>query len=217
MPNLGPARLATREAALVMKPENPVQMAVIGAAHGIRGELRVKTFTGDPLALGDYGPLYAKDGRAFEIEEIRPSGEIVVVRFKGVRDRTVAEALTGTELFVDRSMLPAEEEDEFYHADLVGLVVCDETGGDAGKVTAVQNYGGGDILEINFRGRKGLLIPFTQAAVPEVDIAGGFIRIDTIAAGLAEDADEDGVPDRLRDGFGPKQRPRGPKDAGGNR
>ena len=199
------------------KPENPVQMAVIGAAHGVRGELRVKTFTGDSLALGDYGPLYAKDGRAFEIEDIRPSGEVVVVRFKGIRDRTVAEALTGTDLFVDRSVLPAEKEDEFYHADLVGLVVRDETGCDAGKVTAVQNYGGGDILEINFRGRKGLLIPFTQAAVPEVDVAAGFIRIDTIAAGLAEDADEDGVPDRLRDGFGPKQRPRGPKDAGGNR
>ena len=216
MPNLGPARLATREAALVMKPENPVQMAVIGAAHGIRGELRVKTFTGDPLALGDYGPLYAKDGRAFEIEEIRPSGEVVVVRFKGVRDRTVAEALTGTELFVDRSVLPAEEEDEFYYADLVGLVVRDETGGDAGKVTAVQNYGGGDILEIIFRGRKGLLIPFTQAAVPEVDVAAGFIRVDTIAAGLAEDADEDDRPDRPGR-FDRNDRPRGPKDAGGNR
>ena len=198
------------------KPENPVQMAVIGAAHGVRGELRVKTFTGDSLALGDYGPLYAKDGRAFEIEDIRPSGEVVVVRFKGIRDRTVAEALTGTELFVDRSMLPAEEEDEFYHADLVGLVVRDETGGDAGKVTAVQNYGGGDILEINFRGRKGLLIPFTQAAVPEVDIAGGFIRVDTIAAGLAEDADEGGRPDQPGR-FNPKARPRGPKSAGGSR
>ena len=200
-----------------MKLNNPVQMAVIGAAHGIKGELRVKTFTGDPLALGDYGPLYAKDGRAFEIEDIRPSGEVVVVRFKGVRDRTVAEGLTGTDLFVDRSVLSAEEEDEFYHADLVGLVVRDETGGDAGKVTAVQTYGGGDILEIIFHGRKGLLIPFTQAAVPEVDIAGGFIRVDTMAAGLIEDADDDGVPDELRDGFDTKQRPRGPKDAGGNR
>ena len=92
-----------------MKPQNPVQMAVIGAAHGIKGELRVKTFTGDPLALGDYGPLYARDGRAFEIEGIRPAGDVVVVRFKGIRDRTVAEGLTGTALFVDRSVLPAEE------------------------------------------------------------------------------------------------------------
>ena len=146
-------------------------MAVIGAAHGIKGELRVKTFTGDPLALGDYGPLYAKDGRAFEIDDIRPAGDVVVVRFKGIRDRTVAEGLTGTELFVDRSALPEEDEDEYYHADLVGLAVRDETGIDAGKVTAVQNFGGGDILEITFHGREGVLIPFSQAAVPEVDIA----------------------------------------------
>ena len=201
------------------KPENPVQMAVIGAAHGIRGELRVKTFTGDPLALGDYGPLYAKDGRAFEIEEIRPSGEIVVVRFKGVRDRTVAEALTGTELFVDRSMLPAEEEDEFYHADLVGLVVCDETGGDAGKVTAVQNFGGGDILEVTLGVRQGVLIPFTGAAVPEIAISAGFIRIDPVAAGLVDDDEDDEFRDDSQDesGFNPKRRPRGPRDAGGNR
>lgn len=199
-----------------MKPQNPVQMAVIGAAHGIKGELRVKTFTGDPLALGYYSPLYAKDGRAFEIEDIRPAGEMVVVRFKGIRDRSTAERLTGTELFVDRSVLPSEEEDEFYHADLVDLAVRDETGAEAGKVIAVQNFGGGDILEITFHGRKGLLIPFSQAAVPEVDIAGGFIRVDQIAAGLAEDADEDGQPDDP-DRFDPDTRPRGPKEAGGNR
>ncbi len=199
-----------------MKLNNPVQMAVIGAAHGIKGELRIKAFTGDPLALGDYGPLYAKDGRAFEIEDIRPAGDVVVVRFKGIRDRTLAEGLTGTELFVDRSVLPEEEEDEFYPADLVGLAVRDEAGAEAGKVTAVQNFGGGDILEITFRGRKGLLIPFTQAAVPELDIAAGFIRIDPIAAGLVEDADEDGRPDEPGR-FNPKARPRGPKDAGGNR
>ncbi|MDQ2634487.1 MAG: ribosome maturation factor RimM [Pseudomonadota bacterium] len=199
-----------------MKPKNPVQMAVIGAAHGIKGELRVKTFTGDPLALGEYGPLYTGDGRAFEIEAIRPAGDLVVVRFKGIGDRTVAEGLTGTELFVDRSVLPAEEEDEFYHADLVGLAVRDETGLEAGKVTAVQNFGGGDILEITFRGRKGLLIPFSQAAVPEIDIAAGFIRVDTVAAGLAEDADEDGQPDRPGR-FDRNDRPRGPRDAGGNR
>jgi 16S rRNA processing protein RimM len=191
-------------------------MAVIGAAHGIKGELRVKTFTGDPLALGDYGPLYAGDGRAFEIETIRPAGEMVVVRFRGLRDRTAAEGLTGTELFVDRSALPAEEEDEFYHADLVGLTIRDETGAEAGKVIAVQNYGGGDILEITFQGRKGLLIPFSQAAVPEVDVPGGFIRVDTVAAGLIEDVDEDGRPDEPGR-FDPKARPRGPKDAGGNR
>jgi 16S rRNA processing protein RimM len=199
-----------------VKLKNPVQMAVIGAAHGIKGELRVKTFTGDPLALGDYGLLQAKDGHCFEIEAIRPAGDVVVVRFKGVGDRTAAERLTGTELFVDRSMLPPEEEDEFYHADLVGLAIRDENGAEAGRVTAVQNFGGGDLLEITFRGRKGLLIPFSRAAVPEVGVVDGFIRIDTVAAGLAEDEDEDGKPDDP-DRFNPKARPRGPKEAGGNR
>lgn len=198
------------------KLNNPVQMAVIGAAHGIKGELRVKTFTGDPLALGDYGPLYAKDGRAFEITDIRPANEVVVVRFKGVGDRNAAEALTNTDLFVDRSALPDDtEEGEFYHADLVGLGVRDENGESVGKVFAVQNFGGGDILEIRYHGRKGVLIPFTQAAVPVVDVSGGFIGIDTAAAGLVESEDDDDAPS---DGeFEHKGRPRGPKDAGGNR
>ncbi|TIN54715.1 MAG: ribosome maturation factor RimM, partial [Mesorhizobium sp.] len=140
------------------KLENPVQMAVIGAAHGIKGELRVKTFTGDPLALADYGPLHAKDGRAFQILDIRPAGTVVVVRFKGVSDRNTAEALAGTELFVDRSVLPDDgEEDEFYHADLIGLEVRDDTGV-IGRVVAVHNFGGGDILDVTLAGRKGVLI-----------------------------------------------------------
>lgn len=199
-----------------MKLQNPVQMAVIGAAHGIKGELRVKTFTGDPLALGSYGPLYAGNGRIFQVEAIRPAGEVAVVRFRGVGDRSTAESLTGTELFIDRSALPPEDEDEFYHADLVGLTVRDETGVEAGKVTAIQNFGGGDLLEITFHGRKGLLIPFSQASVPEVDVKAGFIRVDTIAAGLADDADEHGAPDKPGR-FDARDRPRGPKDAGGNR
>ena len=162
------------------KPENPVQMAVIGAAHGIKGELRVKTFTGDPMALGDYGPLLTKDGRSFEIAAIRPANDVVVVRFKGVNDRNAAEALTNIELFIDRSALPQTVDDgEFYHADLIGLAVRDETGASIGKVTAVQNFGGGDILELSLGGKKGVLIPFTQAAVPEIDVASGFIRIDS--------------------------------------
>jgi 16S rRNA processing protein RimM len=199
------------------KPQNPVQMAVIGAAHGIKGELRVKTFTGEPLALADYGPLYARDGRAFQIVDIRPANTVVVVRFKGVSDRNTAEALAGTELFVDRSMLPDDgDEDEFYHADLVGLAVRDDTGADIGKVVAVHNFGGGDILDVTLAGRKGVLIPFTQAAVPEVSIAEGFVRIDPAVAGLVEDEDGDG-PGPGEEDFDPKGRPRGPRDAGGNR
>ncbi|WP_027169870.1 ribosome maturation factor RimM [Mesorhizobium sp. WSM3224] len=196
------------------KLENPVQMAVIGAAHGIKGELRVKTFTGDPLALADYGPLQTKDGRTFQIIDIRPAGTVVVVRFKGISDRSAAEALAGTELFVDRSVLPDDgEEDEFYHADLIGLDVRDDTGV-VGKVVAVHNFGGGDILDVTLAGRKGVLIPFTQAAVPHVSIADGFVQVNPLAAGLVDDEDSEAP---SRPGFDPKGRPRGPKDAGGNR
>lgn len=192
-------------------PKNPIQMAVIGAAHGIRGELRVKTFTGDPLALGDYGPLYAKDGRAFEVIDIRPANTVVVVRFKGVNDRNAAEALAGTELFIDRAALPDEgEDDEFYHADLVGLAVKDETGETIGKVNAIHNFGADDILEVTVGSRKGVLIPFSQAAVPEVSIAGGFIRVDAAAAGLI-DSDDDPEP---AGNDGPATR-RGKKAGGG--
>jgi 16S rRNA processing protein RimM len=197
------------------KPQNPVQMAVIGAAHGIKGELRVKTFTGDPMALADYGPLYSREGRAFQITDIRSANTVVVVRFKGIGDRNAAEALVGTELFVDRSMLPDDgEEDEFYHADLIGLEIRDETGAAIGKVVAVHNFGGGDILDVTISGRRGVLIPFTQAAVPDVSVAGGFVRVDPVAAGLVEEEDGQG---RREDGFDPKGRPRGPRDAGGNR
>ncbi|MCV3239074.1 ribosome maturation factor RimM [Mesorhizobium sp. ZC-5] len=201
------------------KPKNPVQMAVIGAAHGIKGELRVKTFTADPLALADYGPLHTKDGRVFEIANIRPQGTVVVVRLKGVTDRNAAEALTGTELFVDRSALPeALDDDEFYHADLVGLAVKDDAGETLGKVTAVQNFGGGDILEVTLGTRRGVLIPFTAAAVPQIAVSAGFIRIDPVAAGLVDDDEDDGF-DGSQDeqGFNSKRRPRGPADAGGNR
>ncbi|WP_353644075.1 ribosome maturation factor RimM [Mesorhizobium sp. WSM2239] len=196
------------------KLKNPVQMAVIGAPHGIKGELRVKTFTADPLALGDYGPLFTRDGRSFEIAGIRPANTVVVVRFKEVKDRNAAEALAGTELFVDRSALPDEGEDsEFYHTDLVGLVVRDETGTEIGKVAAVQNFGGGDLLELILGGRKGVLIPFTQAAVPVVDIDGGFIAVDTMAAGLVESEDDEPEGEN----FDPGKRPRGRSDAGDNR
>ena len=165
------------------KLKNPVQMAVIGAAHGIKGEVRVKTFTGDPMALGDYGPLFAEDGRRFTVAAIRPAKEVVVVRFREIAGRDAAEAATGTALFVDRSVLPDDlEEDEFYHADLIGLAVRDETGTEIGKVLAVQNFGGGDIVEVALAGRKTVMVPFTLSAIPTVSIAGGFIQVDQVEA-----------------------------------
>jgi 16S rRNA processing protein RimM len=198
--------------------ENPVLMAVIGAAHGIKGEVRVKTFTGDPVALADYGPLHTRDGRSFEVLSLRPQGNIVVARLKGVGDRNAAEALNGTELFVERAALPDElDEEEFYHADLVGMEVLDEHGNRLGKVTAIQNFGAGDIIEVNGPAINGALIPFTKAAVPTVDVAMRTIRIDSIAAGFAEDQAGQGEAGAEQDRFDAARRPRGPRDAGGNR
>lgn len=199
-------------------PKNPVQLATIGAAHGIKGELRVKAFTVDPAALGRYGRLYDRAGRGFEVLSVRPQGNVAVVRFKGVEDRTAAEALNGTDLFVDRSALPADlAEDEFYHADLVGLAVHDGSGNTIGRVSGVQNYGGGDILAVTLSSGKEALVPFTAAAVPQVALSAGFLRVDPVAAGLVEDEenDEDGRDDE--GSFDPKRRPRGPAEAGGNR
>lgn len=198
------------------KPLNPIQMAVVGAAHGIKGEVRVKSFTGDPLALADYTPLYDTAGRAFHIVDIRLQKDVTVVRFKEVRDRNEAEALTGTPLFVDRDMLPDElDDEEFYHADLIGLEAVDLDGTAMGKVIAVQNFGGGDILEVSRAGQATVLVPFTRAAVPSVDMTARQVRVDPAAAGLIDTGE------RPEDEDAPSvavvRRPRGPKTAGGNR
>jgi len=193
------------------KPINPIQLATIGAPHGVRGELRVKSFTGDPLALADYGPLYTADGRRFDVVDLRPAKNVVVVRFKQVTDRDTAESLNGEALFVDRSALPEDlDEGEYYHADLIGLAVFDD-GGEIGKVAALHDFGGGDIIEVAMAGRRPVLVPFTAAAVPEVDIAGGRIRIDRTAAGLDDGGEAEAEPSPI------DARPRGPRGAGGNR
>lgn len=208
-----------------MKPQNPILMAVIGAPHGIKGELRVKPFTGDPMALADYGPLYDTDGRRFDIADLRPAKGVVVVRFRQVHDRNAAEVLTGTALHVDRSVLAETEEGEFYHADLIGLEVRDETGRTIGRVSAFHDFGGGDIMEVEYPGGRTVLVPFTRAAVPLVDMEARFVGIDAIAAGIVDegDASAGAPPGRKRGnggrgaGFDASRRPRGPKDAGGNR
>jgi 16S rRNA processing protein RimM len=175
------------------KLKNPVQMAVVGAPHGVKGDVRVKTFTGDPMALGDYGALFDKAGRSFEVLDIRPAGTVVVVRFKGITTREQAEALNGVALFVERAALPEGlEEEEFYHADLIGLAVVDEAGAAVGKVIAIHDFGGGDILEIRLDGKRTALIPFTRAAVPELNMQGKKVRIDSIAAGLTEGEEASG-------------------------
>lgn len=173
-------------------PEKPVQLAVIGAAHGIRGEVRVKPYTEDPLAIGDYGLLYDKQGKSYEVLEVRAAKNVVIVRFKSVNDRNTAEALNGTELFIDRSQLAENlDDDEFYHADLIGLQAYDRQGNHYGRIAALFDFGGGDLIELRLVGRKPMLIPFTEAAVTEVDLTNGKIIVEPYAAGLIADEDDD--------------------------
>lgn len=182
------------------KLENPILMATIGAAQGLRGEVRVRTFTEDPMAIGDYGNLHSADGRVFEILDLREAKTVVIVRFRGINDRNAAEALNGLELFIDRDNLPDDEleEDEFYYADLEGLEAVDAEGKSYGKVTSVHDFGAGDLLELKGPGRRPALIPFSEAAVLEIDLENGRLLIDPMAAGLIEDPNEgkgqDGFP-----------------------
>jgi 16S rRNA processing protein RimM len=157
-----------------------VCVAQIGAAHGIRGEVKLWSFTADPLAIRDYGPLENEDGAArFNIESLRPAKDHLVARFAGIEDRNAAERLTNLRLFVPRTRLPATETDEFYHADLTGLKAVDAHGHEYGIVIAVQNFGAGDLIEIKTPdGRETFMLPFTVTTVPAVDVAGGRIVID---------------------------------------
>lgn len=155
-------------------------MGRIGAAHGIKGEVRIQSYTEDPLALADYGPLSTnRPGLSIEIEAARTTTNVLVARIKGVRDRTAAEKLNGVELYVDRGLLPAiADEDDYYHADLIGLRARLEDGSDLGEVIAVPNFGADDILEIR-KAETGetVFIPFTKLAVPEVHIGAGYVVV----------------------------------------
>ena len=155
-------------------------VAQIGAAHGTRGEVRLKSFTADPMAVMDYGALETEDGSAtFEIESLRPAKTHWVAQLRGVRDRNAAERLANTKLFVLRDRLPAAETDEFYHADLIGVVAVTTDGRALGTVVAVHDFGAGDILELKQEGKRDtVMLPFTSATVPVVDIAGRRIVID---------------------------------------
>jgi 16S rRNA processing protein RimM len=149
-------------------------VAQIGGAHGIRGEVKLKSFTAEPMAVKDYGPLESEDGAArFEIETVRPAKGHLVARFRGVADRDAAERLANLRLFVPRSRLPPAAADEFYHADLVGLAATTPEGTELGTVAAVHNFGAGDILELRpAAGGANLMVPFTESCVPRIDIAG---------------------------------------------
>jgi 16S rRNA processing protein RimM len=152
----------------------------IGAAHGVRGEVRLRSFTADPGAIANYGPLETEDGRVFEIETLRPAKDHFVAKFSGIAGRSAAERLARTKLYVPRERLPQPSEpDEFYHADLVGLAVLDRAGRQRGTVIAVHNFGAGDLIEVRpDGGGKTELLPFDAATVPMVDVAAGKIVVD---------------------------------------
>ena len=165
-------------------------VGVVTGARGIKGELRVKSFTADPDAIFAYGPV--SDERGTQIFEGRVSGKAkdhLLVFLKGVTDRNRADELKGTRLYVDRDALPAPEEDEFYHADLIGLAVELKDGGAYGNVRGVLDVGGGASLEI--ASPDGIIMmPFTKQAVPAVDIANGKMIVDP-PEGLLDDPDEE--------------------------
>jgi 16S rRNA processing protein RimM len=159
----------------------PAQVCVarIGAAHGVRGAVKLWTFTEDPFAVKRYGPLSTKDGaREFEIASAREAKGHLVVQLKDITTRDEAERLNGLELYVPREKLPATDEDEYYHADLIGLAAVTTADEPLGRVIAIHNFGAGDILEIAPPNGATMLLPFTNAVVPTVDITGGRVLIE---------------------------------------
>ena len=157
-----------------------VCLGQIGAAHGLRGEVRLHSFTADPAAIATYGPLETEDGRVFEIESLRPAKDHFVARFSGIADRNAAERLAKTKLYVPRERLPKPAEpDEFYHADLIGLAVVDRAGQILGTVIAVHNFGAGDLIELRLdASNKTELVPFDDTTVPEIDLAAGRLVVE---------------------------------------
>jgi 16S rRNA processing protein RimM len=154
-------------------------IARIGAAHGVRGAVKLWTFTEDPLAVQRYGPLLTKDGaRQFEVTHAREAKDHLVATLKGVATREDAERLNGIELYIAREKLPETDEDEYYHADLIGLAAVTTSDQPLGRVLAIHDFGAGTIIEIAPPQGPTLLLPFTNAVVPTVDLAGGRVVIE---------------------------------------
>lgn len=158
---------------------NKILLGHITGAHGIKGDVLIKTYTGEPGDIGAYGALSDEAGnRTFDVQVRRVTQNGVVAGIKGIADRTAAEALKGVQLYITRERLPPAAEEEFYHADLVGLAATDPEGNEIGMIVAVRNYGAGDLLEIALTGMRATeLVPFTHAFVPEVHIGEGRVVV----------------------------------------
>jgi 16S rRNA processing protein RimM len=159
---------------------SPSQICVarIGAAHGVRGAVKLWTFTEDPLAVKRYGPLTTKDGtRQFEVATAREAKGHLVATLKGIATRDEAERLNGVELYIAREKLPDTDDDEYYHADLIGLAAVSAADEPIGRVIAIHNFGAGDIIEVAPPHGTTMLLPFTNAVVPTVDLGSGRVVI----------------------------------------
>jgi 16S rRNA processing protein RimM len=156
-----------------------ILLGEITGVHGIRGEVVVRSFTAEPETIGTYGPLTEATGtRRFSLRVLRTTNKGIVARIDGIADRTEAEALRGTKLYIERAKLPAAEPSEFYHADLIGLRAIAPDGSPLGAIVAVQNFGAGDIIELKLEGTPATeFIPFEQQWVPDIDIAAGTVTI----------------------------------------
>ncbi len=161
-----------------MSTDSRICVGAIAGAFGVAGEVRLKSFCTVPEAIGTYGPLFTEDGsRNFKIKLTRPVAGGLGARLSGVATKEDADALRGTTLWVSRDRLPAAGDDEYYHTDLIGLAVHDTGGALLGRVSAVHNHGAGDLIEVAGPD-GGLLLPFTRAIVPTVDLAAGRIVVD---------------------------------------
>jgi 16S rRNA processing protein RimM len=156
-----------------------VLLGVVVAPHGVRGEVRIQSYCEDPADIGSYGALTDESGkRSFTVH---PLGEVrgnVLARIEGVADRDAADKLRGLRLYVARDALPPAAEGEWYHVDLIGLRAVGIDGKEYGKVLAVEDFGAGTLLEVGDEAARSFLLPFSDQAVPTVDIAGGVVTID---------------------------------------
>ena len=156
-----------------------IALGVFGAPQGVRGEIRVKSYTADPAAVGGYGPLTDSAGtRRFVLKIVRPlRDDMLVARVEGVTTREAAAALRNVEIYARRSQLPPPDAEEFYYSDLIGLAAMTPDGEAFGRVLAVVNHGAGDLLEIARPEGPSALLAFTKQVVPEIDFAGGRIVV----------------------------------------
>ena len=163
-----------------------VLLGVVAAPHGVRGLVRIKSYTEEPMAVAAYGPLTDESGKkAYRVEALSAAKGVVLARIEGVADRTAAEAIRGLRLYVERSALPAAGEREWYEADLIGLAAVGQDGRDWGKVLAFHDFGAGSVMEVSGGSKGSLMLPFTDAVVPEIDVPGGKVTVDPPAGLLA--------------------------------